>query len=225
MKRKKSYFLPIAALAVVLAVVCAAAVGINTYVKHIGGKSIISPEYAGDIDDADCILILGCGVRSDGQPSDMLSDRLKRGIELYDNGVAPKIIMSGDHGRNEYDEVNTMKSIALESGVASEDVFMDHAGFSTYESLYRARDIFKAQKIIIISQEYHLHRALYIADGLGIEAYGISSDYRAYRGQGYREIREVVARCKDFFKVIVKPKPTYLGEEIPVSGNGDITND
>jgi vancomycin permeability regulator SanA len=102
---------------------------------------------------------------------------------------------------------------------------MDHAGFSTYESLYRARDIFKVKKVIIVTQKYHLSRALYVAQNLGLEAYGVASDPRQYAGQNYREIREVLARIKDFFYVLAKPKPTFLGEAIPVSGNGDLTND
>ena len=102
---------------------------------------------------------------------------------------------------------------------------MDHAGFSTYESMYRAKEVFEAKKVVIVTQKYHLHRALYVAEKLGIDAYGVSSDPRTYRGQFVREIREILARDKDFFKCIVKPEPTYLGDTIPVSGNGDTTND
>ncbi len=107
----------------------------------------------------------------------------------------------------------------------SSRVFMDHAGFSTYESIYRARDVFKAEKVIIVTQKYHLYRALYIADRLGLEAFGVACDTREYAGQSYRDIREYAARVKDFLVCIVKPEPTYLGEAIPVSGDGDATND
>lgn len=200
--------------------------GINAYVKNVGANSIITPEEATKLKNVDCVLVLGCGVKADGTPSDMLSDRIKRGIELYKQGAAPKIMMSGDHGTKTYDEVNTMKQIAVDAGIPSSDVFMDHAGFSTYESMYRARDVFAADKIIIVTQEYHLPRALYIAKQLGIEAYGVTSDYgNTYGGQSLRENREILARCKDFVKVILKPKPTYLGEVIPVSGDGNLTND
>ena len=209
-----------------LAVVCAGLVfGINTFVKHKGGKNIIAPDDVSSIKNADCILVLGCQVKSDGTPSSMLKDRLDRGIELYYKGVAPKIIMSGDHGQTEYDEVNTMKQYAIDAGVPSEDVFMDHAGFSTYESMYRARDIFEADTIVVVTQEYHLYRALYIADSLGLSAYGVNSDYHTYGGQTYRDIREILARNKDFITCIFKPEPTYLGETIPVSGDGNLTND
>ena len=199
--------------------------GVNAYVKHIGGRNLITVEEASKLQEVDCIIVLGCQVKTDGNPSAMLSDRLKRGIELYEKGAAPKIIMSGDHGTKVYDEVNTMKQVAVEAGVPSEDVFMDHAGFSTYESVYRAKEIFGADKILIVTQKYHLYRALYIAEKLGIEAYGVDSDYRTYWGQAHREVREILARCKDFAGAIFKPEPTYLGEAIPVSGDGNITND
>jgi len=199
--------------------------GVNAYVKYIGEKNIITPDKAVKMKDIDCIVVLGCQVKDDGKPSSMLSDRLQRGIELYKQGSTPKIIMSGDHGTKTYDEVNTMKQVAIEAGVESGDIFMDHAGFSTYESIYRAKEIFEADKIIVVTQKYHLYRALYIAQMLGIKAYGVSSDYRTYWGQSNREAREILARCKDFAKTIFKPEPTYLGEVIPVSGNGDMTND
>ena len=133
--------------------------------------------------------------------------------------------MSGDHSREDYDEVNVMKDYATKMGVSSVNVFMDHAGFSTYDSLYRAKEIFKANKIIIVTQEYHLYRALYIAKSLGLEAIGIPAIKTSYRGDSSRELREVLARNKDFFLSIIKPYPTYLGEEIPVFGDGNITND
>ena len=199
--------------------------GINFYVKASTKKQIIDNESElSNLSDVDCILILGAGVRNNA-PSPMLEDRLLKGIELYNKDISNKIIMSGDHGREEYDEVNIMKDFAINKGIKSEDIFMDHAGFSTYESIYRAKEIFEAKKIIIVTQSYHLYRALYIANSLGIEAYGVSADLRTYTNQLSREIREIVARDKDFIKCIYKPKPTYLGDTIPVSGNGDITND
>ena len=198
---------------------------LNAYVKNYGRKYILSTENASMLENVDCIVVLGCQVKSEGKPSWMLNDRLIRGVDLYKKGVAPKIIMSGDHGQDEYDEVNTMKKFAIEKGVPSENIFMDHAGFSTYESMYRSKEIFAASKIVIVTQEYHLYRAIYIARKLGIEAYGVHSDYNIYGGEGYRELREILARCKDAVKVIFKIKPTFLGEKIPVSGNGNLTND
>lgn len=197
---------------------------INSHVKSSAKDRIITVDKTASL-DADCILILGAGVWDDGRPSYMLEDRLLQGIQLYENGASDRLLMSGDHGSKEYDEVNVMKQFAIDRDIISEHIFMDHAGFSTYESLYRARDIFKAEKIIIVTQKYHLYRALYIAEKLGLEAYGVASDPRQYSGQEIRDLREVLARVKDFFNVIIEPKPTFLGESIPVSGNGDLTND
>lgn len=202
----------------------AAVLSINAYIMTSSKKRILSPDEAAKLDDVDCILILGAGVWGD-RPTHMLEDRLDYGISLYRMGAADRLLMSGDHGRTNYDEVNVMKQYAINEGVLSSDVFMDHAGFSTYESLYRTRDIFEAKKIIIVTQKYHLYRALYVADKLGLEAYGVASNPREYAGQTSRDIREVLARVKDFLYVMVKPEPTYLGESIPVSGDGDITND
>ena len=199
--------------------------GINAYVVSSTSDQILSPEDAALLEDVDCILVLGCGVKDDGTPSDMLEDRLRRSVELFQAGAAPKLLMSGDHGQVTYNEVWTMKQYAMEGGIASGDVFMDHAGFSTYESIYRARDVFQCEKIIIISQEYHLYRALYIANALGIEAYGVHADYRNYSGQVSYDLREILARNKDFLTAIFKPEPTYLGDAIPIFGNGDLTND
>ena len=155
----------------------------------------------------------------------MLKDRLDQGIALYQAGAAPKLLMSGDHGRVHYDEVNKMKEYAMGQGVPSEDVFMDHAGFSTYESMYRARDIFQVEKMIVVTQEYHLYRAVYNAGHMGIEAIGVPSKKVRYGGQKMRDLREVLARNKDIAACLLKPKPTYLGEAIPVSGDGNVTND
>lgn len=199
--------------------------GVNAFVKGTVKDQILSAEQAAQLTDVDCILVLGCGVRSDGSPSDMLYDRLRRSVELYELGAAPKLLMTGDHGQDGYDEVGTMKSFAVDAGISSEHVFMDHAGFSTYESMYRAKEIFQAKKVIIVTQEYHLYRALYIAQSLGLEAYGVAADYRTYTGQRARDVREILARVKDFGTSLLKPKPTYLGEAIPIWGDGDLTND
>lgn len=198
---------------------------INGYVKAAVKDRILNVEKASELKEVDCIIILGCGVYDDGSLSPMLRDRLIRGLELYKEGAAPKILMSGDHGRKEYDEVNAMKQYAIDNGILSENIFMDHAGFSTYETIYRAKEIFEAKKVIIVTQEYHLYRTLYIADQFDMEAYGVSADLNRYAGQSLRDFREILARCKDFAMCIFKPEPTFLGEVIPIRGNGDLTND
>lgn len=196
---------------------------INQYVKSIANKNII--QEVKNANKSDAILVLGCQVMDDGSLSLMLKDRLDKAVELYKQGIAEKIIVSGDHGREEYDEVNAMKTYLIENEIPSENIFMDHAGFSTYESLYRADYIFKVKKITVVTQEYHLYRAVYIGNKLGIETYGVPAAKTEYYGQTSREIREILARDKDFVKCIFKSKPTYLGESIPVSGSGDLTND
>ena len=213
------------ALALLGVVGAATVLGINGYVVLRTQGQIISVQEAAKLEGVDCILVLGCRVYEDGTPSHMLEDRLRRSVELYEAGAAPKLLMSGDHGQQEYDEVNAMKRYAVEAGIASSDVFMDHAGFSTYESLYRAKEIFGAKKVIIVTQQYHLHRALYIARRLELEAWGVASDYRGYAGQILRDVREILARNKDFVTGIFLPEPTYLGEKIPLTGDGDVTND
>lgn len=214
----------ITTIIIVLVILAIIVISVNIYVKSTTKKQIIKDGNYGELKDIDCIIVLGAGIWGD-KPSPMLEDRLLRAIELYKNNISPKIIMSGDHGKEDYDEVNTMKDFAIKKGVPSENIFMDHAGFSSYESIYRAKEIFEAKKIVIVTQEYHLYRALYIANQLGIEAYGVASDQRQYVGAGYREAREIMARNKDFVKCIFKPAPTFLGDTIPVNGNGNATND
>ena len=167
--------------------------GINLYVKSSTKNQIIENNDYSNLKDIDCIVVLGAGIWGD-KPSPMLEDRLLQAIDLYQNNVSSKIIMSGDHGKQDYDEVNTMKNFAIDKGVPSESIFMDHAGFSSYESIYRAKEIFGAKKIVIVTQKYHLYRALYIANQLGIEAYGVGADPRQYVGATYRELREILAR-------------------------------
>lgn len=200
-------------------------VGINLYIVLKEKSKVLSVDEVSDF-KADCILVLGAGIREDGSPTWMLEDRIKIGDELYKKECAPKLIMSGDHGRENHDEVNAMKRYAMDEGVPSEDIFMDHAGFETYDSLYRAKEIFGAKKIIIVTQEYHLYRALYIADMLGLDARGVTSDLRFYsKKMAYWKFREYLARIKSFAKCISKPEPKYLGEPIDLSVSGDVTND
>ena len=213
--------LRIFAVCILLGVLCVA--GINLYMIRFSDHHTVSSQQAALLTDVDCSMVLGCGVRGDS-PSPLLADRLQRGVEVFQLGASPKLLMSGDHGQDNYDEVNVMKQFALDAGISEADIFMDHAGFSTYESMYRAKEIFGVKKMIIVTQKYHLSRAVYIANQLGIEAYGVASDYQTFGGQFGRDCREVLARVKDLFTTILQPKPTYLGEFIPISGDGTATN-
>ncbi|MDQ7094857.1 ElyC/SanA/YdcF family protein [Desulfosporosinus sp. PR] len=207
-----------------LAVLTSAALAVDRYVEHMGSSYILN---AKDIPTADAILVLGAYVFPDGTTSSMLTDRLNEGYELYEQGKAPKLLVSGDHGRKDYDEVNTMKNFLMNKGVPGQDIFMDHAGFSTYESVYRARDIFEVRKVIIVTQEYHLMRAVFLARAMRLEAYGVASDQHDYgQAMAFYKVREIAARNKDFlWAEVFKPKPTFLGDSIPVFGDGDVTDD
>ena len=174
--------------------------------------------------DPQCILVLGCAVWLDNEPSPMLKDRLDTAIALYKAGVAPKLLLSGDNSIVEYSEPDCMLKYTLAQGVPPEDIFLDFAGFSTYESVYRSHAVFMADRIIVVTQKYHLFRALKACEALGIEAKGVASNQQRYAGRYYREAREVLARNKDLFKGIIKAKPTFLGDEIPIDGDGTVTH-
>lgn len=225
-KKYRKIFFVIAIVLLALGVLGAIVVlCINGYVVNSTKGQILTEEEAAKLQDVDCIVVLGCQVKSDGTPSHMLEDRLRRGVALYQAGAAPKLLMSGDHGTKGYDEVDAMKRYAFNAGIASKDIFMDHAGFSTYETVYRAKEIFGAKKVIFVTQTYHLYRTLHIANALGLEAYGVAAEYRTYSGQFGRDVREILARVKDFAMGIFKPLPTYMGEAIPISGSGELTHD
>lgn len=212
---------------VIIAVLClcllggVAVVGINAYMISYVNEYILTEEDLKN-ENFDCIMVLGAGLW-DGEPSPMLQERLDFGLKAYETGCTDKLLMSGDHGREEYDEVNKMKDVAIENDVLADNIFMDHAGFSTYESMYRARDIFQVEKMVIVTQKYHLYRAVYDARKLGIDAYGFAAERLEY--PIHNDVREALARVKDFFYCIIEPEPTYLGEEIPISASGSLTDD
>lgn len=211
-------------LCIVFALAVVFFVGSNLLIIGIEKKKVVSDEELTDF-KADCILILGAGVKDNGVPSNMLTDRLEVGFRLYEAGVAPKILVSGDHGRENYDEVNSMKKYLMDKGVPGEDIFMDHAGFSTYESMFRAKNIFGVSSLVVVTQEYHLYRSLYICDRMNMEARGVSADLRTYVGTKRRNIREWLARDKDIFTCLFKINPNYLGDKIDIHGDGNVTND
>ena len=172
-------------------------------------------------DDYDAILILGCRVNGNS-PSLMLARRLDKGIDVY-NKLHTKVLLTGDHGNNDYDEVNVMRDYIIDN-VESKDIFLDHAGFNTYDSLYRAKYIFEAKRIVIVTQEYHMYRALFLANQLDLDAVGVVADDIPQKGIMLKnEIREIFSRDKNFIKGIFKPKGKYLGEIIPLNQDGIVT--
>lgn len=208
---------------------------VNIYMYVDGNERLF--EYNGDViigDDetieklrdkeADGILVLGAGINEDGTPTPMLKDRLDTGIYLYNNGFAPKILLTGDNGTVYHNEIVVMLEYVKNAGIPMEDIFCDHAGFSTYDSMYRAKSIFQMEKAIVVTQSYHQYRALFIGKNLGIDCLGVGSDQVKYSGQLYRDIREVLARVKDLFKVKIKCDPLLGGEVIPISGDGLVSH-
>ena len=222
MRSKKKIIISV--LCVLLALAVLTPCVINAVVMLSASKYIISADEAAGR-EADCVLVLGAKVNSNGTLSHMLEDRMSTGVDLYQSGAGKKILASGDHGRDSYDEVNHMKQYAVGRGVDPDDVFLDHAGFSTYESMYRARDVFEVKSAIVVTQKYHLYRAVYNARRLGIDAYGVAADKRVYGKPVYNFVRESLARCKDFFMCIFRPEPTYLGDVIPISGSASLSDD
>lgn len=177
-----------------------------------------SPEKA---PHAQCAIVLGARVTRDGTPFPMLTDRLTIGIRLYEMGKVDKLLLSGDHGQESYDEVNAMLDYALARGVPAEDIFTDHAGFDTYDTMYRARDVFLVESAIVVTQRYHLSRAVYIARTLGLDVVGVEADLQTYNHLARNEAREVLARVKAVLQLhVTHAKPKYLGPAIPITGDG-----
>ena len=161
--------------------------------------------------------------------SDVLRDRVVSGIALVKNGKGKKLLLTGDHGQVRYDEVNAMRLFVLENaqGIPQEDVFMDHAGFNTWDSMYRARDVFEVKDLVIVTQKFHMARAVCIARSLGLDAvgYAVSQNNFSKATLRYWGFREYFARVKAFLSIVLKPKPRYLGEKIPISGDGRLSWD
>lgn len=199
---------------------------INSVVIGSADKYIYDIENIMQLEPAECVMVLGSRVYDDESLSPVLQDRVDYAIKIYEAGKANKILFTGDHGQAEYDEVNAMMDYAVEKGVPKEDIFLDHAGFSTYDSMYRARDVFLVSDVIIVTQQFHLSRAVYLARQLGLNATGVNSDPRRYVGARSMAFRESLARVKDFFYVnVLAPEPTYLGETIPIFGDSALTHD
>jgi len=170
-------------------------------------------------------IVPGALVYRDGRPSDILADRLQTALELYRSGKVDKILASGDHGRTHYDEVNTMRRWLAARGVASEDIFMDHAGFDTCDTMQRAHRVFRVASAVVVTQDFHLPRAVYLARQAGIEAVGVKADRHRYRKEVQNTLRESVARAKSFAEVHLGIGPRFLGPEIPITGDGRATWD
>lgn len=199
---------------------------INAVMIGTTDKFVYSIDEIDNLEKADCVLVLGSLVYSDDSLSHVLQDRVDYAIKIYEAGKADKLLFTGDHGRTKYDEVNAMMNYAVKKGVPKEDIFLDHAGFSTYESMVRARDVFCVTDVIIVTQKFHISRAVYIAKKLGLNVSGVNSNPRRYLNASKDAMRESLARVKDFFYVnVFRPEPTYLGTTIPIFGDSSLTHD
>lgn len=205
----------LAGVGIACALLLALALGVNGYVVLSTRDRVLSLA-EGPPGEVDCILVLGCGVYADGSPTPMLYDRLTRGVELYGAGWGDRLLLSGDNRSVYYNELATMYQVSRDLGAPGEAIVLDYAGLSTYDSLYRARDIFGVERLVIVTQDYHLSRALYLARALGLEAWGVAAEGEDRPGQLYRELREILARDKDFFWAIFQPEATILGEPEPL---------
>ena len=213
-KRKKIFLIVFAVLASIGLLFGIFTLYCNYRVKSDTESRILTPDTVGK--GYDCILVFGCGIRADGSPSFMLRDRLNMAVLLYEMGVSNYILCSGDNGKVDYNEVAVMKEYLIEKGIPQEAIYLDHAGFSTYESACRAKEIFCVEKIVAVTQTYHMYRALYDLLDKGIDAYGVPCMDAEYGGQTLRDLREVAARVKDYIYCIFDPDPTYLGEKIEI---------
>lgn len=208
---KKVLILSVSFILIIVIFVALINININKFGENICNQDNLNKQAA---------LVLGAKVYNNGQMSDIFKDRVKPAIELYKEGKVEKILVSGDHGRKDYDEVNSAKEYLLENGVKQEDIFLDHAGFDTYDSLYRAKYIFQAQSLVVVTQDFHLPRALYIANKLGIESCGVGADLHQYYGKEARNRREILAKVKAWLDIVFNSKPKYLGDAIPLSDSG-----
>lgn len=171
----------------------------------------------------DCVLVLGCRVYDDGRLSPMLHDRMYVATELMKLDVSDRLVVSGDHKTDDYNEVSAMKAYAVEQGIPSEAIFEDHDGYSTYDSIARLKTVYGAERVVIVTQEYHLPRAIYLAEAMGMDAVGVSADQRPYSKQRIYDFREMFARCKDVYLGVRKPTPAGDLTPIPLDSDGDLT--
>lgn len=225
--RRKGIFRSMGWLIVVLALVTLAALLIvDAYVVSVGRSHQISFENLASQAKYDCVIVPGALVYDNNRPSGMLQDRLDMAIRIYELGVTDRILVSGDHGRTDYNEVGVMRQYLLDAGIPAEHIFMDHAGFDTYDTLYRASSIFGVLRAVITTEDFHLLRALYIGDKLGLDLQGVDCGYHLVSPRLKDRLREYPARFKAWLdSEILHVQPTYGGETIPISGDGRLTLD
>ncbi|MDA0185012.1 YdcF family protein [Solirubrobacter phytolaccae] len=200
----------------------AAVLVVPNAVVLLGGKGVADEPK--EVPRAQAALVLGAQVMPNGAPSSMLSDRITAAAELYKAGRVDKLLLSGDHGRKQYDEVGTMRDILLKQGIPAEDIFTDHAGFDTWDSAQRAKRVFAAHSVVVVTQKFHMARALYDARKAGLDATGYAADKRDYgRVMPRLRVREAAARVKTVGDAVTGAEPHFLGPVIPITGDGRLS--
>jgi SanA protein len=173
---------------------------------------------------AQAALVLGAHVEPDGRPSAMLEDRVRAAAALYRDRRVAKVLVSGDHGTRGYDEVGAMRRRLLALGVPAQDIFEDHAGFDTWDSMVRAKEVFQVKTAVVVTQRFHLPRALWLARRAGLRADGLAADARSYGAISHElQAREIVARVKAVGDVVTGAGPRFLGPRHPIAGDGRTT--
>ncbi|RXG15750.1 SanA protein [Leeuwenhoekiella aestuarii] len=166
-------------------------------------------------------LVLGASVKSNGELSTMLRDRVESALLLYHRGKVNRFLVSGDNRTTNYNEPVAMKKYLQERGVPEKDIFMDFAGFDTYDSVYRASYIFEVDNAIVVSQRFHLPRAVYIARSMGLNFYGYNGDRREYELESRNRFREVAANVKAWLELLINKEPHFKGDKIPITGKNN----
>jgi SanA protein len=169
-------------------------------------------------------IIFGAGINGN-KPSKYLKDRLDAGISLYKSHKIEKILLSGDNGNDEHDELTVMKNYCYKHGVDTTKIYIDYAGFDTYSTMYRAKYIFKINKAILISQKYHLNRAIYLGNKLGVKSTGYSANVGDYNGYKYVTTREYLSVFKSVLDVMRNRKPHFLGQEVNINKLSNYTKE
>lgn len=210
-------------LTAILVIAAALCVSVNSLIEQYGSNYIVPSDR---LPQVDAIIIPGAKINADNTPSQSLKNRLDQGYELYQKGYSDKILVSGDHSSPYYNEVEVMLNYLEDLGVPGRDIFVDHSGFDTYDTMYRAANVYEVSNAIVVSQHYHTVRAVYIGHQLGIHTYGVDAAESETANAKWMNLREYGARLKAFFQAgILKPESEVLEEPISIFSDGTVTHD
>jgi SanA protein len=218
MKRPIFLFRPRFVILFLILLFVGAILGANFWVGSVAAGKILRE--VGALDEQNVVLVLGARVAENGAPSDILRDRLDTAIELFAAGKVARIIVSGDNSRKNYDETDAMRDYLLARNIPPRIIFTDYAGFDTFDSIFRAREIFGAEKLILVSQKFHLPRAIFLAQKLGIDALGFSANLRKYRDETRMNLREILANVKAAGNILLRSEPHFFGEKFDLADDG-----